>query len=91
MSLDVYIVPEGDSEVIGYICACISNYYIVSSEKLKEYNAWSYQNACDPLTFLLDNILFDLALNCIVGIPIDTYCAPLVTHLSLFCYKREAL
>ena len=36
-----------------------------TSENLKKYQAWSCQNVCDALTFLLDNILFDLAPSCI--------------------------
>ena len=33
-------------------------------ESLKKYYACSCQNVCDALTFLLDNILYDLALSC---------------------------
>ena len=36
----------------------------VTSEKSKKYHVWSCQNVCDVLTFLLDNILFDLAQTC---------------------------
>ena len=36
-----------------------------TSEKPKKYHAWSCQNVCDALTFLLDNILFNLAPSCI--------------------------
>ena len=38
---------------------------LFTSEKPKKYHAWSCQNVCDALTFLLDNILFDLASSCI--------------------------
>ena len=44
------------------------------------------------LTFLLDNIFirFDTMLyRQIVGIPMDTYCAPLVADVFLFCYERD--
>ena len=47
---------------------------------------------CEPLTFLLDNIniRFDSKLyRQIVGIPMGTYCAPLVADLFLFCYERD--
>ena len=38
--------------------------YIFTSEPPNKYCAWSCQNLCEVLTFLLDNILFDLALKC---------------------------
>ena len=47
---------------------------------------------CEALTFLLDNIniRFDSKLyRQIVGIPMGTNCAPLVTDLFLFCYERD--
>ena len=63
-----------------------------TSEKPKKYHAWSCQNVCDALTFLLDNIniQFGTKLNRqVVGIPMDTNCAPLVADLFLFCYERD--
>ena len=36
-----------------------------TSENPKKYHAWSCRNVCDVLTFLLDNILFNLAPSCI--------------------------
>ena len=47
---------------------------------------------CDALHYLLDNIFirFDSKLyRQIVGIPMGTYCAPLVADLFLFCYERD--
>ena len=41
--------------------ACNDRNAFFTSEKPKQYHAWSCQNVCDALTFLLDNILFDLA------------------------------
>ena len=41
--------------------ACSDRNAFFTSEKPKKYHAWSCQNVCDALTFLLDNILFDLA------------------------------
>ena len=41
--------------------ACNDRNAFFTSEKPKKYHAWSCQNVCDALTFLLDNILFDLA------------------------------
>ena len=48
-------------------------------DKPKKIHAWSCLNVCDALTFLLDNILFDMASNC----------SPLVSDLFLFCYERD--
>ena len=47
---------------------------------------------CEALTFLLDNIHIRFGSKLfrqIVGIPMSTNCAPLVTDLFLFCYKRD--
>ena len=41
---------------------------------------------CEALTFLLDNIYIRFGSK-IVGIPMGTNCAPLVTDLFLFCYE----
>ena len=45
--------------------ACNNRNACFTSEKPKTYHAWACQNVCDELTFLLDNILFDLAPSCI--------------------------
>ena len=47
---------------------------------------------CEALTFLLDNIYIRFGSKLyrqIVGIPMDTNCAPLVADLFLFCYERD--
>ena len=47
---------------------------------------------CEALTFLLDNIYIRFSSKLygqIVGIPLDTNCAPLVADLFLFCYERD--
>ena len=47
---------------------------------------------CEALTFLLDNIYIRFGSKLyrqIVGIPMGTNCAPLVTDLFLFCYERD--
>ena len=41
--------------------ACSDRNACFTSEKPKKYHAWSCQNVCDALTFLLDKLLFDLA------------------------------
>ena len=60
--------------------------------KPKKYHAWSCQSVCDALTFLLDNIFVRFGNKLcrqVVGIPMDTNCAPLVADLFLFCYERD--
>ena len=42
--------------------ACNDRSAFFTSEQPKKYH---YQYVCDTLTFLLDNILYDLALSCI--------------------------
>ena len=72
--------------------ACNNRNAFLTSEKPKKYHAWSCQNVCDVLTFLLDNIFvrFGTKLNRQeVWIPMGTNCAPLVTDLFLFCYERD--
>ena len=47
---------------------------------------------CEALKCLLDNIYIRLDTKLfrqIVGIPMDTNCAPLVADLFLFCYERD--
>ena len=67
-------------------------YAFFTSEKPKKYHAWSCQNVCDALTFLLDNISVQFGTKLyrqVVGIPMGTNCAPLVADLFLFCYERD--
>ena len=58
---------------------------------LKKHHAWSSQNVCDELIFLLDIFIrFGTKLyRQVVGIPMGTNCAPLVADLFLFCYERD--
>ena len=61
-------------------------------KKTKKYHAWSCQNVCETLTFLLDNIFIRFGTKLyrqVVGIPMGTICAPLVADLFLFCYERD--
>ena len=47
---------------------------------------------CDALHYLLDNIFIRFGSKLyrqVVGIPMGTYCAPLVADLFLFCYERD--
>ena len=72
--------------------ACNDRNAFFTSVKPKKYHAWSCQNVCDALTFLLENsfIRFGTKLcRQVVGIPMGTFCAPLVALLFLFCYERD--
>ena len=63
-----------------------------TSDAVKYYNLWSCQKVCEALTFLLDNIYIRFGSKLyrqIVGIPVGTNCAPLVTDLFLFCCERD--
>ena len=58
----------------------------------KNFNLWSCQKVCEALVYLLDNIFIRSGTKFyrqIIGIPICTYCAPLVADLFLFCYERD--
>ena len=66
--------------------------HFLLQKNLKKYHAWSCQNVCDALTFLLDNIFIQFGTKLyrqVVGIPMGTNCTPLVADLFLFCYERD--
>ena len=70
--------------------ACNDRNAFFTSEKPKKYHAWSCQNVCDALTFLLDNILIRSGTKLyrqVVGIPVGTNCAPLVADYSCFVMR----
>ena len=72
--------------------ACNDRNALFTSEKTKKYHAWSCQNVCDALTFLLDNIFIRFGTKLyrqVVGFPMVTNCAPLVAYIFLFCYERD--
>ena len=61
-------------------------------KKTKKYHAWSCQNVCDALTFLLDNLFIRFGTKLyrqIVEIPLGTNCGPVVADSFLFCYERD--
>ena len=70
----------------------MSEMHFLHQKNLKKYHAWSCQNVCDALTFLLDNFFIRFGTNLyrqVGGIPMGTNCAPLVADLFLFCYERD--
>ena len=73
--------PKGDYTATG------SN-----DQSTRRYILWYFQNVCDALSYLLDNIYIRFGNKLyrqIVGIPIGTNCAPHVADLFLFCYERD--
>ena len=73
--------------------ACNDKNAFFTSDAVRNYNLWSCQKVCEALTFLLDNIYIRFGSKLyrqIVGIPMGTYCAPLVADLFLFCYEIES-
>ena len=74
--------------------ACNDRNAFFTSENPKKYHAWSCQNVCDALAFLLDNVFIRVGTKLyrqVVGIPMDTNCAPLVADLFLFCFGLDGV
>ena len=72
--------------------ACNEACAFFTSAVYKNYNLWSCQKVCDALVYLLDNIFIRFGTRLYrqtIGIPMGTYCAPLVADLFLFCYERD--
>ena len=67
-------------------------HFLLQKKKTKKYHAWSCQNLCDALLFLLDNIFIRFGTKLyrqVAGIPMISNCAPLVADLFLFCNERD--
>ena len=72
--------------------ACNDRNAFLLQKNLKKYHAWSCQNVCNALTFLLANIFIRFGTKLyrqVVGIPMGNNCSPLVADLFLFCYERD--
>ena len=72
--------------------ACNKRQAFFTSGDTKRYKLWSWQNVCEALIYLLDNIYIRFGTKLyrqIVGIPMGTNCAPLIADLFLFCYERD--
>ena len=70
------------------------HFFYFKKKKPKKYHAWSCQNVCDALTFLLDNsfIRFGTKLyRQVVGIPMGTNCAPSLPIYSCFVMRGTLL
>ena len=78
-------------ECSPYLACNDSNAFLLRKKTIKYY-AWSCQNVCDALTFLLDNIFIRFGTKLcrqVVVVPMVTNCAPLVADLFLFYYERD--
>ena len=74
-----------------YIACNDKKAFFTSKDHFKGYHLWSCQNACDALSFLLDNIYIRFGTKLyrqIVGIPMGTNCAPLVADLFYSAMKE---
>ena len=88
--IDLIEVPSREKGLLTL--HVVTEMHFLLQKNLKKYHAWSCQNVCDALTFLLDNIFIRFGTKLyrqVVGIPMGTNCAPLVADLFLFCYERD--
>ena len=74
-------IPDLCTLTYFHYLACNDRNAFFTSENSKKHHAWSCQNVCDALIFLLDNIIrFGTKLyRQVVGIPVGTNCAPQVS------------
>ena len=92
LKINLLILLKERSREKALLPTCNDRNAFFTSEKPKKYHAWSCQNVCDALTFLLDNIFVRFGTKLyrqVVGIPMGTNCAPLVADLFLFSYERD--
>ena len=74
--------------------ACNDKKAFFTSTDHRGYKLWFCQYVCDALSYPLDNIYIRFGNKLyreIIGIPMGTNCAPLVTDLFLFCYERDSM
>ena len=63
-----------------------------SNKTYDSYTCWTCTEICEAFTFLMENIYVQfegMVYQQIVGIPMGTYCAPLIADLFLYCYERD--
>ena len=73
-----------------YLACNDRNALFYFGKKTKNYHAWSCQNVCDALTFLLDNIFSQFGTKLcrqVVGIPMGTNCDPWLQIYSCFVMR----
>ena len=74
--------------------ACNDRKAFFTSTDRRGFTLWSWQNVCDALSYILDNVYTRFGNKLyrqIVGIPMSTNCAPLVADFVLFCYERDLM
>ena len=74
--------------------ACNDRHAFFTSDAVKSFSLWSCQKVCEAVTFLLDNIYIRFGSKLyrqIVGISMDSNCAPLVADLFLYCFERNCM
>ena len=80
--------------MVHLIWSVITKKAFFTSSDQSRYTLWSCQNVCGALSYLPDNIYIRFGTKLysqIVGIPMGTNCAHLVTDLFLYCYERDFL
>ena len=86
------LLKEPSREKVLLTLHVMTELHFLLQKNPKKYHAWSSQNVCDALTFLLDIIFIRFGTKLyrqVVGISMVTYCAPVVADLFLFCYERD--
>ena len=76
-----------------YLCTLVKA-GVFSNKKYNSYKCWSCAELCEAFSFLMENIYvqFDgMVYQQIVGIPMDTNCAPLIADLFSYCYERDLM
>ena len=92
LKINLFILLKEPSREKAFLTLHVMTEMHFTSENPKKYHAWSCQNVCDALTFLLDNIFIRFVTKLyrqVGGIPMGSNSAPLVTDLFLFCYERD--
>ena len=77
-----------------YLACNDTKSFFTSADHYRGYHLLSYQNVCDALSFLLDNMYIRFGTELYrqsVSIPMGTNSAPLVAVLFLFCYERDLI
>ena len=92
LDLIEWIFKRAIKTMVHFIWHVMTERLFFTSSDQSRYTLWSCQNVCDALSYLLDNIYIRFGTKLyrqIVGIPMDTNCAPLVADLFLYCYERD--
>ena len=93
LNIDVLILlKEPSTEKAPLTLHVTIETHFLLQKTTKKYHACSWHNVCDALTFLLDKFFNQFGTKLyrqVVGIPMDTNCAPLVADVLLFGYERD--